>query len=163
MSEPIGEVGLSAEVRFRDRSGRFVEILDEAAREAAMKLAEEGAELSRDLAPRHTMRLVDSIFAEPSVVGNVARWVVRGDAKLIKYAAAQEYGSRRHRIIRKEFDDEGNRLPLANKEEGFFAKSGIVTHPGTRAQRFMAQAREILAKRATATVRGTIDRRRIRL
>lgn len=138
-------VGVTARVQWRDPIGRFVERIREAGDESAYELAKEGAKLSAVYAPKRTRRLVKAIKAVKGLVGQ-ARWVVEGDPKLLTYAASQETGARPHTI---ESQDGG---PLANKEEGFFARSGKVGHPGNPPTHFMERSRIEMARKAVVVV-----------
>lgn len=138
-------VGVTARVQWRDPLGRFAERVREAGDTAAYDLAKEGAKLSAVYAPKKTRRLVKAIKAVKGLLGQ-ARWVVEGDPKLLTYAASQETGARPHTI---ESEDGG---PLANEEDGFFARSGKVRHPGNPAVRFMERARIEMARKAVVVV-----------
>jgi hypothetical protein len=145
-------VGVTARVQWRDPFGRFAMQLREAGDESAYDLAKDGAKLSAAYAPTKTRRLVRAIKAVKGLTGQ-ARWVVEGDPKLLRYAAAQETGARPHII---QSHDGG---PLANKEEKFFARSGRVRHPGNPAVHFMQRARVEIARKAVVTVRKNIRER----
>ena len=146
-------VGVTARVQWRDPLGRFAERVREAGDEAAYDLAKEGAKLSAAYAPKKTRRLVRAIKAVKGLVGQ-ARWVVEGDPELLRYAAAQETGAAAHTI---ESKDGG---ALANKEDGFYARSGKVRHPGNPAVRFMERARVELARKAVVVVRKRLPKER---
>lgn len=140
-------VGVTSRVQWRDPLGRFAERIREAGSESAYDIAKEGARLSAVYAPKRTKRLVRAIKAVKGLVGQ-ARWAVEGDNKLLTYAASQEGGSVAHDI------DSHDGGPLANKKEKFFARSGHVHHPGTKALHFMERARLEMAARAVVLVRN---------
>jgi hypothetical protein len=140
-----GNVDLTMRVQWRDPFGQFAERIREGADTAAYDLAKEGAALSAAYAPQKTKRLMKAVKAVKGLSGQ-ARWVVQGDPKLLRIAAAQETGARPHDI---ESHGDG---PLANKEDGFFARSGKVRHPGNPATWFMKRARLEVARKAVVTV-----------
>lgn len=133
------EVGITARVQWRDPLGRFEKAIQDGAEKAAFDAAKRGAELSREFAPVGTKRRIIRAIKVVKGLRGQARWVVVGTPELLKIAAAQETGAVPHTI---RSHDGG---PLANKEEGFFAKSGEVRHPGNPAVRFMERARKIVA------------------
>jgi hypothetical protein len=146
-------VGLTTRVQWRDPLGQFAERIRQAGDESAYELAKEGAKLSAVYAPKKTRRLMKAIKAVKGLIGQ-ARWVVEGDPKLLTYAASQETGARPHTI------ESGDGGPLANKEDGFFARSGKVKHPGNPATHFMERARIEMARKAVVVVAKKLPKRR---
>jgi hypothetical protein len=143
--------GVTAKVTlYQDRTwlNRVMRHFEVSAHDAAEIAAKRGAELSRALAPKKTLRLVSHI--DYWVEGKTgAAWGVHGDEKLLAYAASQDRGSLPHEIGKP-----GQRL--YNEEEGFKAR-GPVWHPGTRPTNFMEEAEYQLERDLHSIVEAELE------
>lgn len=149
---PRPGVAVSNQVIARNNLGQFIADVEEAATQTVSDAIEEGAKLSREIAPRgrkddpRTDSLVDSIKTE--LTGRTSgRWY--SDAR---HALPQEFGARPHDIRgnpRLEFfwEREGRRWIPASvlyRQPGLV---DVVHHPGNRPQPFLRPAYEIVQQK----------------
>lgn len=151
-------VAVSNQVHVRNQFGRFMEACSLAAKETVEQIIEEGADMSRLLAPRghkpdpRTIPIADSIESE-MLSRTSGRWVARA-----RHSMAQETGAVPHVIAGRPdlsfFWDEQGRwfVPAAD----FYGQPGLVTtvnHPGNPPHPYLRPAYEAVRGRAVAIMR----------
>lgn len=133
------DVAVSNKVIARDNFGRFINKL-EAAKVATMDdLANAGANLSRQFAPKgikrdpRTPHIADSIIAESTPT--TASWKV-----LARHGLPQETGSKEHEIT--------GQVAFFWEREGRWFRPGpnMIHHPGNPAKPYLRPAYEIIMK-----------------
>lgn len=141
------KVATSSQVIARDELGRFVAAVEKAGHDTVQDMVEEGAALSRGLAPvghkpQHSgdIAIKDSIFSK-MISRTAGYW---GSASA--HALPQETGSKAHLIVgnpglRFFWDKEGRMFEPA------VGKPTIVNHPGNPAHPFLRPAYEIVMAR----------------
>lgn len=136
----MGDVAVSNRVLARDSFGRFIAACEAAGADMMRDMAEDGAALSRTLAPKgtkpdpRTTRLTDSITASSTETS--AHW--QADAR---HALAQEKGGRPHEItgwVNFFWEKEGRDWePGPNR----------IQHPGNPAHPYLRPAYEVIMGR----------------
>lgn len=136
----MGDVAVSNTVIARSDIGRFISLCEEAGARMMADIANDGANLSRELAPKgvkddpRTPHLADSIVAEST--STAARWKATA-----RHALAQELGSIRH--------------PQSGWVHFFWEKEGrewepgpnIIDHPGNPPHPYLRPAYEAMMAR----------------
>jgi hypothetical protein len=134
---------VTANLLWRDHSGRFASAVEAGAQQALIEGSQEGARLSMEFAPKRSGFLASTI--SPFIFGlNHVGWAVRAP-----YGLAQDLGARPHVI------GAAGQL-LANKEDGFGPVRGPVWHPGNPATRFMERAFSLVMNNIMSKVRRDI-------
>ncbi len=144
----MGDFAVSNRVVSRNGLGRFISRCEEAAEATARQLVEDGADLSRDLAPvghkpdHRTIPLAQSIESKMlSATSGVWRATAR-------HALAIEHGSVPHEIT-------GN-VHFWWEREGRWWEPGenIIAHPGNAAQPYLRPAYEQIMRKAMTVARA---------
>jgi hypothetical protein len=133
----MGDIAVSNKVIARDEFGRFISECKIAGENTMRDIAEKGADLSRQLAPKghkpdpRTRRLVEAITS--SYTATTAHW--EADAR---HAIAQEQGAGPHEIS-------GN-VSFFWEKMGRMWRPGknMIQHPGNRAQPYLRPAYQIM-------------------
>lgn len=136
----MGTIATSNRVIARDQMGLFVSLCDQAGANMMRDMANDGAELSRAMAPKgakadpRTPHLADSITSRSS--GNSAHW--QADAR---HALAVEFGAAPHPIT--------GYVSFFWQREGRYWKPGrnMISHPGNRSQPYLRPAYEVIMGR----------------
>lgn len=149
----MGNVAVSNRVIARNSLGEFIRDCEQAGEATTKKLVEEGAKLSRRLAPsgtKHDYRSIpikDSIF--PRMVSRTAGvWEA-----LARHAMFQEEGTRPHWMIGNPYFhfywEEQGRMWIP----GLFGEPDIIGHPGNKPQPFLRPAYEAIMAKAMEVAR----------
>lgn len=146
------DVAVSNQVAIRSSMGRFIAECRQGARDTVTELLEDGADLSRQMAPEgpkndpRTPALSDSIVVE-RLSATKGRWVATA-----RHALPQEFGAAPHIIagnphLRFFWEAKGRMFVSA---EDFYGVPGLVTivnHPGNEPQPYLRPAyKQIMAK-----------------
>lgn len=146
----MGYVAVSSRVIARDDFGRFIAACQEAATQTVQEAIEEGAQLSREMAPvgtepdPRTIPLKASISSE-MLSATSGQWKAEA-----RHAMAQEFGAGPHVITGSPYlsfhwEAEGRRWIPASV---FYNQPGlidVVNHPGNPAQPYLRPAYKIIA------------------
>lgn len=140
-------IAFSNRVISRDRRGRFVAAVDRRAAAMVRNMVEDGADLSRDMAPvgakfdKRTPHLKDSIETRMTS-GTAGEWY-----STARHALPIEHGGKPH-IMR------GNPVfrfwwERMNRPwiPGLYGEPDIIHHPGNAAQPFLRPAYEVIKRR----------------
>lgn len=139
-------------VNARNDYGRFVAHYEHAAEQTVRDAIEEGARLSRTLAPRgskpdpRTIPLANSIETEMTSKTR-GRWVARA-----RHAAAVEFGGRPHLITA------AVSFFWENAGRWWHPGEGFINHPGNRPQPYMRPAYDVVRRRMSELARKNYRR-----
>lgn len=142
----MGTIRLTGNVREGNNFAEFRAAIDAAGEPMMREIAEEGAKLSRQFAPRgikqdpRTGHLSDNI--EPSSGGGSARWTAR-----VRHALAIEFGASPHLITG------WVNFYWANAGRDWEPGANMINHPGNAAHPYLRPAFEIMMSRALEIAR----------
>ena len=143
----MGDVAVSNRVIARSAIGRFIEDCSRAAHETVREMVEEGAQLSRDMAPVGVKHDSRTLPLAQSIVPQMFSRTSGGWVATARHSLAQELGARPHTIegnpdLSFFWEERGRRFIPA---QDYYGRPGMVTvvnHPGNPPQPYLRPAYE---------------------